>query len=136
MAFWVLYTSLDSAWSGLTYQKPSAPISPHVSVFRDVSFDQLEASWCFYRQFGDVDTVKRSGHALITAFEHAKLFRLVHETILTYCGIHGQVTALELSRLYDLYIRWMEALFETIRVVREEDDSVPHVIFLQWVLCR
>lgn len=126
-------TNLDSAWSGLTYQKPSAPMLSHASVFRDVSLDQPEAPWCFYRQPGDAGTAKRPGHALLTAFEQAKLFSFVHETIVVYCGTHGRVKALALSRMYDQYLRWMEALPETIRVVKEEDDPLPHVIFLQCV---
>lgn len=129
-------TNPNSAWSGLTYQKPSMPASPRVSVFRGVSFDQAETPWCFYRQPGDVETAKRPGYALITAFEHAKLLRLVHETILTLCGTNGRVTALEISQMYDRFIQWMELLPETIRAVSEEDDPVPHVIFLQCVPCR
>lgn len=97
--------------------------------------DQPEAPWCFYRQPGDAGTAKRPGHALITAFEHAKLFSLVHESILICCGTKGRVTAHALSRLYDQHLQWMKALPETIRGVREEDDPLPHVLFLQCVPC-
>lgn len=129
-------TNLNSAWSGLTYQKPSAPMSALIPVFRDISLDQPEAPWCFYRQPGDADTFKRPGHALATAFEHAKLFRLVHETILTFCGKNGRVSAHALSGLYDRFLGWMEELPEMIRGVSDEANAVPHVIFLQCVLCR
>ena len=125
----------NSAWSGLTFQQPSFPLSPHLSIFRDVSFDQPEAPWCLYRQPEDVEMAKRPSRALITAFEHAKLLNLVHKTILTYCGTMGRVTAREVSRLYDQHIQWMEALPDMIRAVSEEDDPVPHVIYLQCVPC-
>lgn len=125
--------NFDSAWSGLTYQKPIMAMSSRVSVFREVSFDRPELSWCFYRQPGDVDMAKRPGYALVTAFEHAKLLRLVHGAILALCGTTGRVTALEISQMYDRFVQWMELLPEHIRAVSEEDDPVPHVIFLQCV---
>lgn len=108
-------------------------MSSHVAVFRDVSFDQPEVPWCVYRQPGDVETAKRPGYALITAFEHAKLFRLVHGAILALCGTNGRVTALQISQRYDRFIQWMELLPDSIRAVSREDDPVPHVIFLQCV---
>lgn len=79
---------------------------------------------------------QRPSHALVTAFEHAKLFRIVHETILTYCGKFGRVAAHDVSRLYDRYLAWMEELPELIRLVGGRVDALPHVIFLQYVGCR
>ena len=73
----------------------------------------------------------RPSQALVTAFEHAKLFRLVHETILSICGKHDRVTAYELSRLYDGYLGWMEDLPQSIREVDGKPEALPHVLFLQ-----
>lgn len=81
-------------------------------------------------------TARRPGHFLVTAFEHAKLFHLVHETILTYCGNRGRVAAVELFQLYDRYLRWLAELTESVRTVKEDDNPLPHVIFLQCVPCR
>lgn len=102
-----------------------------IPVFRHIALDQPDAPWRFYRQPGDAETTPRPSYALRTAFEHAKLFRIVHETILTYCGHNGRVSAFDVSLLYDRYLGWMEDLPELMRAGGGNEDVLPHVLFLQ-----
>ncbi len=72
---------------------------------------------------------ERLGHALETASEHAKLFRIVHATILLFCGSRGKVNAERLLRLYERYVGWKEALPPDMADLNGE--PLPHVLFLQ-----
>ena len=70
-------------------------------------------------------------HALETASEHAKLFRIVHANILIYCGSRGKVDAQKLLELYERYLAWKEGLPPDIADLSGE--PLPHVLFLQYV---
>jgi len=65
----------------------------------------------------------------MTAAEHAKLFRIVHESISVYCGRRGRVTAHHLLDLYESYLMWRDDLPPEIRDI--DHQPLPHVIFLQ-----
>lgn len=65
----------------------------------------------------------------MTASEHAKLFRIAHETMLVYCGSRGRVSAHHLLNLYERFVNWREELPLEIRDIIS--DSLPHVLFLQ-----
>ena len=126
------YKSADihSAWSGITYVKPSAPISTKDIIFRDVAFNH-GGTWPFYRQPGDDGFFIRPSHAILVASEHAKLYRIIHQTILTYCGNTGEISADRLSGLYDQFVEWKDDLPYTIQNVDGDYRTVPHALFLQ-----
>lgn len=85
--------------------------------------------WRLYRQPGDNDILDRPGFAKITAFERAKLFRIIHGAILIYCGSRGKVTAEGLLGIYERYMAWKERLSPELRY--DEGEPLPHVLFLQ-----
>ena len=66
---------------------------------------------------------------MLTASEHARLFRIIHETILVYCGSRGRVSARALLDLYERYVDWKEHLPSDLRL--QESEPLPHVLFLQ-----
>lgn len=126
----------SSAWSALTYQKPSAPISTHASPFANISLDRIEERWSMYRQPGDSSlelgeqsTDDRQSLATLTACEHAKLYRIVHECILIYCGSRGKVSTKSILDLFQRYVMWKDGLPPGLRSV--EGQPLPHVLFLQ-----
>lgn len=130
---------ISSAWSAIIYQKPVAPISTsQADVFQDLSLSQSDGPWRNYRRPGD-DKVEagndrmstRPCNAQVTASENAKLYRIVHKTILTYCGHDGKVTGQTLSRVYSLYRRWKEDLPQGLRDVEGDREALPHIMFLQ-----
>lgn len=89
-----------------------------------------------YRQPGDDDLGlgeqspdDRQSFATLSACETAKLYRLIHECILVYCGNRGKVSANILLDLFQRYIMWKDGLHPDIRNL--EGQPLPHVIFLQ-----
>lgn len=72
---------------------------------------------------------ERLSYSAVTAAEQAKLFRIVHETVLIYCGSRGKVNALHLLDVYESYLMWRDALHPEIRYT--DNKPLPHVIFLQ-----
>lgn len=76
----------------------------------------------------------RPSNALEVASSHAKLFRLVHETILIYCGSHSKVSAEQLLKLYERYLHWKDNLPPAIAAVELSVEPMPHVLFLQYVV--
>ena len=111
--------------------KPTAPISTLAHPFENMDTYQTEADWVPHKQLGDenVDFPHRPGHRLLTSGEHAKLYRIVHETILVYCGSRGKVTPQGLAGLYERYLSWMEKLPTELKI--DDSDPLPHVLFLQ-----
>ena len=131
-------THIFSAWSGLTFQKPAAPISTRASPFTNIAIGQDEGRWNKYCQPGDSNielgfrnTDDRLGFATMTACEHAKLYRIIHECILVYCGARGKVSAPYLLDCFQRYIEWKDGLPSDIRSI--ESQPLPHVLFLQLV---
>lgn len=134
VAAWGILT-LHTAWSGLTYQKPFAPISTHANPFANIAVDQINGTWNMYRQpgdsnleFGKQNADDRQSLATLTACEHAKLYRIVHECILVYCGTRGKVSAHSLLDLFQRYIMWKDGLPPDLRSI--EGQPLPHVLFL------
>lgn len=126
----------SSAWSGLTYQKPFAPVSTHANPFANIALDQIKGRWNMYRQPGDnnlelgeQDSDDRESFATLTACEHAKLYRLVHECIIVYCGTGGKVSANILLDLFQRYLMWKDGLPPDLRSL--EGQPLPHILFLQ-----
>ena len=126
----------SSAWSGLTYQKPFAPVSTHAHPFANISIEKSTATWNMYRQpgdsnleLGDRNTHDRQSFAMLTACEHAKLYRIIHECILVYCGARGKVSPNSLLDLFERYLAWKDGLSPDLQSV--EDEPLPHVLFLQ-----
>lgn len=89
-----------------------------------------------YRQPGDSNlelgyqsTDDRRSFATLTACEHAKLYRVVHESILVYCGARGKVSAHSLLDIFQRYIAWKDGLPPELGNL--EGQPLPHVLFLQ-----
>lgn len=126
----------SSAWSGLTYEKPCAPISPDANPFATIAVDQDQGRWGMYRQPGESNleneyqnTDDRKSFAVLTAREHAKLFRIVHECILIYSGVRGKVSADSLLVVFERYFAWKDGLPPELQSV--ESQPLPHILFLQ-----
>lgn len=81
---------------------------------------------------GSREQDNRLNHALQTASEHAKLFRIVHRNILIYCGSQGKVDARKLLELYERYLAWKEGLPPDIAGLSGE--PLPHDLSLQYVV--
>lgn len=111
------------------YQKPTAPISTHAKPFSTDIPHYADGVWRVHKQPGDNDSPVRKGLSVMTASEHAKLFRIVHETILVYCGSRGRVRAHHLLDIYGRFLSWKNGLPpELLDVI---DEPLPHVLFLQ-----
>ena len=132
--------TFKSAWSGFVYQKPSAPVSLKGSPLEQVVAEQTsEKSWRVYTKICDDDDddddeekPMRPSHALEVASEYAKLFRIVHETILIYCGSRGKVSAESLLKLYKRYLHWKDNLPPEIAAVELSMEPMPSVLILQY----
>ncbi|MCJ1478534.1 hypothetical protein MMC13_007214 [Lambiella insularis] len=129
---WGIHT-MNTAWSGITYQKPFNPVSPQTEVFFNVDLDKdasLE-SWRNYRQPGDEANIpKQQSFAILTACYQAKLYRVVHDTINVYCGARGKVTAKAVIGCYRRFVDWKSNLPEQIARTDEESKPLPHVLAL------
>lgn len=89
-----------------------------------------------YRQPGDGNledgyrnTNERKSLAVLTAREHARLFRIVHECILVYSGFRSKISADSLLGVLERYIAWKDGLPPELQSV--ESQTLPHVLFLQ-----
>ena len=123
-------THRNSAWSGLTYQKPFAPVSTDANPFANMDLNLVQDQWSMYRQPGDSNVNdSRQSFAILAACEQAKLYRIIHECIHVYCGARGKVSADALLDLFQRYIAWKDGLTPELRRVKGE--PLPHVLFLQ-----
>ncbi|KAF1987459.1 hypothetical protein K402DRAFT_49490 [Aulographum hederae CBS 113979] len=129
LASWGLHT-LNTAWAGMTYQKPSAPIAIHAPVFENVELDTDHANWQPYRSPQHHNGPEVQSHAIQTAKELAKLNQIIHETINVYCGSRGRVSAKSIMRLYKRYLGWKEELSPELSTSTENTEALPHVVFL------
>lgn len=120
----------SSAWSGLTYVKPSAPISTKADVFQGIDLGE-EGHWQLYGQPGGSASSNRPSYTILTASELAKLYRIIHETVLLYCGKNGSVSSHHLLDIYQRYVKWKEELPPQICDVTPNNDALPHVLALQ-----
>ena len=121
-----------SAWSGLIFQKPTAPISTHATVFQDIDTQKDDGPWRFYKEPGDDTSMsRRPSYLVVTAFEHAKLYRIIHETILVFCGSRGKVSAHHMLLIYERFLEWKERLPTPLADVDVQDEALPHALFLQ-----
>ena len=127
-----MYHNADqsSSWSGLTYVEPSAPISPTAKVFQGITFDE-GGHW--QRHYGPYDPAPRnlSNYAVLTASQVAKLHRVVHETILLFCGSRGQVSGHTLHSVYERFLAWKKELPRLIADGDNDQDALPHVLSMQ-----
>lgn len=119
---------MNSAWSGFIYQKPSAPISAtrHLN-FRNLELNRPDDLWCFYRYPGDErNATDQPCYSLWIVSAHARLYDIIHETILQYCAHEGRLSAPELLNLYTRYLDWKDNLPPAVQELR-----TPHCLFLQ-----
>ncbi len=123
--------TVGSAWSGLIFQKPTAPISTHAAVFQDIDTKKDDGPWRFYKEPGDTSESRRPSYLLSTANEHARLYRIVHETILVFCGNRGRVSAHHMLLIYERFLEWKERLPAPLAGVDGDGEALPHALFLQ-----
>lgn len=94
---------------------------------KDLPIDQPDDPWSFYRYPGDEPSfTDHPSYALLTVSEQAKLYRILHQTILDYCAHKGKLSAQKLSALYRLYLDWKGNLPAVVR-----DGETPHAVFLR-----
>lgn len=122
---------LRSAWSGFLYMKPTIPISPKKDVFRGIPIDVPGMVWRAYRQPEDADIAAQHGHSISASCELAKLYRMVHETILLYCAAYGLVTSDAVLRVWKRYMEWKHELPEIFQKIDDAADPLPYVLALQ-----
>ena len=98
-----------------------------------IQFDKEEVWTPYTTNAEDMDlddtASDRAGHITKSALALVTLFRIVHETILVYCGSRGKATTRQLLSLYERYLMWREALPQEIAEMGQE--PLPHVLFLQ-----
>ena len=92
-----------------------------------------------YRQPGDsgseygyqnTDNPKnRKSLAVLTAREHAKLYRVIHHCTFVYGGAGGKVSADSLLDIFERYLAWKDELPPELQST--EGEPLPHVLFLQ-----
>lgn len=119
---------MSSCWSGFIYQKPSAPISAtRHSNLDNLGLNRPDDLWYFYRYPGDENHLTdQPSHSLWTLSAHAKLYNIIHETILQYCAHEGRLSAAELLNLYTRYLDWKSNLPPAVL-----ESRTPHCLFLQ-----
>ncbi len=127
----------DRSSTSITYQKMHASPAPPDATFKHVRMDKDEDTWRFYRQPGDKqDLPTRSSHVILTACQQAQLFRTIQESLDLYCSPRTKVTAEMFLTIYARYLDWMQNLPPIIRDIDENDQPLPHVLYLQYAqLC-
>lgn len=123
--------TLNSTWSGLVYQKPNAPVSPHALVFRDVPIERVGALSQSRRRSQSEGDAARTDYNLKSAYEQAKLYRIVHEILLSYCGSRGNVSGSQMISIYERLLDWKEGLPTKEPDPDSEEEAPPHLLFLQ-----
>ncbi|KAL8649438.1 MAG: hypothetical protein Q9210_004393 [Variospora velana] len=125
---WGILT-LINAWSAFVYQSPNTPVSPYARVFKDVPVEQFKDRPQSQRHSptgSDTD-----GYSLASAYEQAKLHRMVHEIALAYYAIRGKFAVELMILIYDRLLSWRRELPVGVRDPVIEDDGSPHLLFLQ-----
>ncbi len=98
--------------------------------------DGDDAVWRFYRKAGDGHELPtRPSYAMVTACMQAGLFRIVNESLNLYCGHRGDVSATSVLTIYKMYLDWKEDLPPKVRQIEIDDQPLPHILYLQYVIC-
>ena len=67
-----------------------------------------------------------------TAKEHAKLSRIIHDTVVNfYDGYDTGLTARAVIHLYKRYLTWKEELPDKVSNTEGSTQPLPHVLYLQ-----
>ena len=61
----------------------------------------------------------------------AKLFRIIHESIVIYCGSRGNVSVRSLMDVYERFSAWKENL--PTDMSKTDAEPLPHILHLQSV---
>ncbi|KAL8703629.1 MAG: hypothetical protein Q9201_003199 [Fulgogasparrea decipioides] len=131
ITLWGIQT-LNTSSTGITYQKLYAPEFPAIDEFEHIDMHADSEIWRFYRTVGDEHELPvRPGYAILTAFEQAALFRIVHESLNLYCGLRGSITAEAMLTLYRRYLDWDEDLLAILKKMDVEEQPLPHILFLR-----
>lgn len=127
----------NRSFTWFTYQKLNAPSAPRDATFEHVRMDKDEAIWRFYRHRGDErDLPTRPSHVILVACQQAQLFRIIHESLSLYCPPSEKVTAGKFLAIYARYLDWMLLVPPVVRDIEENDQPLPHVLYLQYeTLC-
>ena len=97
--------------------------------------DSDDAVWRYYRKVGDGrELPKRPSHAIMTACMQASLFQIIDESLKLYCGHRGDVSAANVLKVYKRYLDWKEDLPSRIGQIEVDDQPLPHVLYLQYVV--
>ncbi len=105
------------------------PVSTDAEPFAEEIPHYADGIWRLHRQLGDIDISGRRGFSVMTASQHAKLFRIVHELLVVYCGSRGRVGAMHLLNVYKRFLSWKDEMPPELMDGR--DSPLPHVLFLQ-----
>ena len=75
---------------------------------------------------------RRPSFSVLTAYNQAKLFRVVHNNVNVYCGVRGKVTAQAVIECYRCYTEWHNDLPPELRITAVDDQPLPHILYLQY----
>ena len=106
-------------------------MSTRAKVFRNIDTEKDDGPWRFYREPGDSPESRRPSYLVSTANEHAKLYRIIHETILLFCGTRGKVSSHHMLVIYERFLEWKERLPPPLADVDGDGGALPHALFLQ-----
>lgn len=123
-----------SLWSGLTYQKPFNPQSPDTQIpFRLDSAGNKEIYRHSRAEVESGQFPRAPGFTIVTAVHQARLFRIVHASIILYCGARGKISAKSFLQCFKRYLEWKAELPPELECEGYEDDIPPCVLTLQYV---
>lgn len=74
---------------------------------------------------------KHPCYGILTAIEVARLYKIIHRTVLDYCGHNGKPSTHTLVMLYGRFLKWREDLPDAVRDVGGDPEALPHALFLQ-----
>ncbi|MCJ1474840.1 hypothetical protein MMC13_003500 [Lambiella insularis] len=130
MTRWGIY-SLSVDWAQFTFQVPTLFQIPPSLEIRPFGIIQDMEPWQLYRHLSDQAQPERQSFIILTASAHAKLLRIIHDTLALFYHSHeGSVSARELMVQYERYIVWKDNLPDEIAMANAETHQLPHVIAL------
>ena len=121
-------------WTSMAYKLPRGTAMFRGPTFQGVDLDRDTEQWRYYpNQPEESRTVPRKpGLALLTAFHHAELYRLVQKSLPLYSGTRGKLHVEALMNSYLEFVMWWNNLPDSMS---DGNANVqPHMVFLQYVV--